>query len=339
MKHYHTLFIAFFIALQLGAQSFADIVKQTVVLDSKGNIVEVNNYHSQPLNLFCIYKYSYNELGYLTKLQMTSGQTWKENAFYPLDTAYRDWAYVYKYDSKGRKIEEKYYDQFYFEMKCEYAYKGDTAITATKYFMYNATPELKVVYKLHKIPATAKGRPASETPQLYEKAYYDSTNKLIRKIKYTYTSEVNYQVSLVPWYGWYAEARLKKMEAFDEKGKLLQERRVVLLPDTEMPEEVDSVIVHKSLGEDDSYDIKYEDVYYRRGSSGQEYPFTFTDPDSEIPDKASALDYINCRFNLQNVLVETGAWFDYEVHDLEDFDFMQRITKDKLIKGYIVTEK
>lgn len=327
MKNCLTFFLSLCFTLQLAAQNYSNIVKQTVVFDDKGNIREVSNYHAFDMRMFCIYIYTYNGQGNVIKQECRFGQTFSDNNFFPLDSNSTLYKFTYKYDTNGRKTEETYSTPSFLETRCTYEYKGDTAVTATKYNYFNNLVETKVVYKLHKIRKTKEiNTQDSPNVELYEKAYYDSLGKLTLKIKYTYggfsTAFFEQRVA----YGEYFSKYLNSVSAYDGKGKLLQTRKVVSFDEEEAGTEYDSTTVYVK-DEEDGYDINYEDVYY--GPNGDAFTF-------DMEPYTTALHYISCGFDQKNKKVETGIPFFGDVFDVEDFKKMQRITKEKLIKGYIV---
>ena len=327
MKHIFTLFIVL-IGFQLSAQTYSGIERQTVKFDSNRKIAEVCNYHSFPSSVYNTYWYKYNADGRLLSISKLSYQGFGKPWYKEPDTTDADFKFTYKYDSEGRKIEEAYYNNYrQLEIKCTYVYKGDSALTVTKEYGYGVEIDSKTVYKLRKIYKTkVQGTEDSRGLELVEKTYFDKEGKTTSKIKYTYGMAMSQSQALIPHYGDYTAIYLNNVKAFDGKGKLLQERKIIELDLGEGESEYkDTTTVYKET--EDGYDIKYEDIYWTRNGNNQ---FSFNE--DEFP---RAIDYINCKFNADNNLISTGMWWDQSEYFEDGFDDMIMVTDADLVPGFV----
>jgi hypothetical protein len=327
MKHFFTLLILC-LSLQLSAQTYGGIEKQTVKFDSNRKIKEVCNYHSFPSSVYNTYWYQYNTDGRLLSVSKLSYQGFGKPWYKKPDTTDADFKFTYKYDSEGRKIEEAYYNNYrQLEIKCTYVYKGDSALTVTKEYGWGVEIDSRTVYKLHKIYKTkVQGTEDSRGLELVEKTYFDKEGKTTSKIKYTYGKAMSQSQALIPHYGDYTAIYLNNVKAFDNKGKLLQERKIIEVDLGEGETEYkDTTTVFKET--EDGYDIKYEDVHWTRNGNNQ---FAFNEDD--FP---RALDYINCNFKAENRLVDTGMWWDQTQYYEDGFDDMMMVTDADLVPDFV----
>lgn len=327
MKHLFTILL-FCIGFNLSAQTYSGIERQTVVFTPDRKIKEVCNYHSFPSSVYNTYWYQYNADGRLTSVSKLSYQGFGKPWYKKPDTTDADFKFTYKYDSEGRKIEEAYYNNYrQLEIKCTYVYVSDSILTVTKEFGWGTEIESKIIFTLQKIRKTKEqGTEDSPGLELTEKTYYDNKGKITSKIKYTYGIAMSQSQALIPHYGDYTAMYLNNIKAFDDKGKLLQERKIIEIDLGEGEIEYkDTTRVYKDT--EDGYDIAYEDIYWTGNGNHQ---FSFNEDD--FP---RALDYINCNFKADNKLVSTGMWWDQTEYHEDGFDDMMMITTDDLIMGYI----
>lgn len=326
MKHIFTLLILC-LSLQLSAQTYSGIERQTVKFDSNRKIAEVCNYHSFPNSMYNTYWYQYNADGRLLSVSKLSYQGFGKPWYKKPDTTEYDFRFTYKYDGEGRKIEEAYYNNYrQLEIKCTYLYQGDDMLTVTKEFGWGAELESKIIYKLQKIYKTGiQGIEDSRGLELVEKTYFDKDGKTTSKIKYTYGAAMQWG-ALISHYGDYTATYLNSIKAFDGKGKPLQERKIIEIDLGEGETEIkDSTIVYKS--KDDGYDIAYEDIYFT-GYGNHQYAIS----EDDFP---QALDYFNCKFKADNKLVDTGMWWDQTQYHEDGFDDMMMITDADLVPGFV----
>lgn len=324
MKTLFTLLVLTF-SLQINAQTYSTLDRQTAKFDTNGKLQQVCNYYSFPSNVYYSYSYEYNTDGRLLSVAQHTYQGFGKPWYKRPDSTDTNFKFTYQYNSDGYIIEERYYNNYrVLTTRCTYDYKGDSALTITKYMGWGKTVESKIVFKLHKIAADKKtAREASQYVELYEKTYYDSLNKVIRKIKYTYGMPRTQTAGINAHYGQYSAIYLNSVSAFNSKGKLLQERKRMRVNVNEYYEDLDSTVIYVPS---DDYDIKYEDTYYTR--NGNVYGF---DEDKN----PRVLDYLNCRFDDRNTVISTGMWWDQDEFISENFDDMMEFSVIDLNPNYV----
>lgn len=330
MKQLFTLLFIAISALGLSAQGFSKLNKQKVALDSNRKVKQLLNYYSFPSSVYYLYNFEYNPDGRLTTVSLHSYQGFGSVPYYKKpDTTEIQFKLTFKYNAKGQKSEETFYDNYRRPVRrCIYEYKGDTAITVTKLFYFNTDVDMKIVYKLHKIKKTVTGTQNSGMPELYEKVTYGEDGKPNFKVRYSYGPAMAEYEGFNAHYGPYAALYLNSIKAYDGKGKLLQERkRIKVETDGEIAFK-DTTIVHKDT--DDGYDVAYEDVYfYQKGN----HQYTFDDDNP-----TTTIDYLNTLFDKENRRVSTGMWWDQTEYEAEDIEERMLFADDDLMGGYEVVE-